>query len=95
MRERVDQLVGFGAESIWVSTFHSTCVRILRRLSLIHICSGWIVAAQAGKDAVMGSFYTTGQYILIFLTGSFLVLVYLFSSLAKRVSRSEGLLRCV
>ena len=26
MRERVDQLVEFGAESIWVSTFHSTCV---------------------------------------------------------------------
>ena len=51
-----------------------------------------MVAAQAGKDAVMGSLYTTGQYILIFLTGSFLVLVYLFSGLAKRVSRSEGLL---
>lgn len=31
MRERVDSLVGFGAESIWVSTFHSACVRILRR----------------------------------------------------------------
>jgi ATP-dependent DNA helicase UvrD/PcrA len=31
MRERVDSLVGFGSESIWVSTFHSTCVRILRR----------------------------------------------------------------
>ena len=31
MRERVDDLVGFGAEHIWVSTFHSTCVRILRR----------------------------------------------------------------
>ena len=31
MRERVDKLGGFGAESIWVSTFHSTCVRILRR----------------------------------------------------------------
>ncbi len=31
MRERVDRLVGFGADSIWVSTFHSTCVRILRR----------------------------------------------------------------
>lgn len=31
MRERIDDLVGFGAESIWVSTFHSTCVRILRR----------------------------------------------------------------
>lgn len=31
MRERVDRLVGFGADQIWVSTFHSTCVRILRR----------------------------------------------------------------
>ena len=31
MRERVDKIVGFGSESIWVSTFHSTCVRILRR----------------------------------------------------------------
>ena len=31
MRERVDRIVSYGAESIWVSTFHSTCVRILRR----------------------------------------------------------------
>lgn len=31
MRERIDDLVGYGSESIWVSTFHSTCVRILRR----------------------------------------------------------------
>ena len=31
MRERVDRLVSFGAESVWVSTFHSACVRILRR----------------------------------------------------------------
>lgn len=31
MRQRVDKLVGFGAESVWVSTFHSACVRILRR----------------------------------------------------------------
>ena len=31
MRERVDRIVGFGADQIWVSTFHSTCVRILRR----------------------------------------------------------------
>ncbi len=31
MRERVDKIVGYGAESIWVSTFHATCVRILRR----------------------------------------------------------------
>ncbi len=31
MRERIDQMVGHGSESIWVCTFHSTCVRILRR----------------------------------------------------------------
>ncbi len=33
MRERVDRLIGFGAESVWISTFHSMCVRILRRHS--------------------------------------------------------------
>ncbi|MBR5578645.1 MAG: UvrD-helicase domain-containing protein [Lachnospiraceae bacterium] len=31
MKERVQDIVGYGAEQIWVSTFHSTCVRILRR----------------------------------------------------------------
>jgi len=31
MKERVERLVGPGSEQIWVSTFHSTCVRILRR----------------------------------------------------------------
>ena len=31
MRERVDHLVGLGSESVWVSTFHAACVRILRR----------------------------------------------------------------
>ena len=31
MKERVENLVGMGSDSIWVTTFHSTCVRILRR----------------------------------------------------------------
>ncbi|HBA48331.1 MAG TPA: ATP-dependent DNA helicase PcrA, partial [Lachnospiraceae bacterium] len=31
MRERVDRLVELGAGQVWVATFHSTCVRILRR----------------------------------------------------------------
>lgn len=31
MKERVRDIVGFGSDQIWVSTFHSTCVRILRR----------------------------------------------------------------
>lgn len=31
MRERVDSLIGEGGQQVWVSTFHSSCVRILRR----------------------------------------------------------------
>lgn len=31
MRERVNSIAGFGAEEVWVSTFHSSCARILRR----------------------------------------------------------------
>ena len=31
MRERVDNMIGFGSREIWVMTFHSCCVRILRR----------------------------------------------------------------
>ncbi|WP_354187668.1 DNA helicase PcrA [Arthrobacter sp. UYCu712] len=31
MRERVEALVGARAKTMWVSTFHSSCVRILRR----------------------------------------------------------------
>ncbi len=31
MKERVNHIVGFGSEQVWVSTFHSSCVRILRR----------------------------------------------------------------
>ena len=33
MRERIDRLVGYGSDSIWVATFHSTCGRILRRFA--------------------------------------------------------------
>lgn len=33
MKERVEKLVGLGSEAIWVTTFHSSCVRILRRFA--------------------------------------------------------------
>ncbi len=33
MRERIDHMVDFGAEGVWVSTFHSSCVRILGRFA--------------------------------------------------------------
>lgn len=31
MKERVENLVGMGSDKIWVTTFHSTCLRILKR----------------------------------------------------------------
>lgn len=31
MRDRIQNIVGYGSDGIWVSTFHSACVRILRR----------------------------------------------------------------
>ncbi|MEW5768181.1 MAG: UvrD-helicase domain-containing protein [bacterium] len=31
MKGRVEKLIGMAAQSVWVATFHSTCVRILRR----------------------------------------------------------------
>ncbi len=33
MRERVNNLAGYGADQVWVATFHSTCVRILRQFA--------------------------------------------------------------
>ena len=31
MKERIEKMVGQGGDAVWVATFHSTCVRILRR----------------------------------------------------------------
>ncbi|MGN0169744.1 MAG: DNA helicase PcrA [Lachnospiraceae bacterium] len=31
MKRRIEELAGFGSDAVWVSTFHSCCVRILRR----------------------------------------------------------------
>ena len=31
MRERIEKMLDFGAQEMWISTFHSSCVRILRR----------------------------------------------------------------
>ena len=54
MRERVDRLIGFGAQSVWISTFHSMCVRILRR----HI-------DQIGYDGSFTIYDTDDQKALI------------------------------
>ena len=50
MKERVENLVGVGSDSIWVTTFHSTCVRILRRY-----------ADRIGYDNNFAIYYTDDQ----------------------------------
>ena len=54
MRDRIDKLVGYGSESIWVATFHSTCVRILRRhIDLIGYDSNFTIYDTDDSKSVM------------------------------------------
>ena len=54
MRNRVDRLVGFGSESIWVATFHSSCVRILRRyIELIGFSNNFSIYDTDDQKVVM------------------------------------------
>jgi len=58
MRERVQKLLGPTAPDLWVATFHSTCVRILRRdISHLGFSRGFVIYDQADglgvvKDAL-------------------------------------------
>lgn len=54
MRERVDKLIGFGSEQVWVSTFHSTCVRILRRhIDLLGYSTNFAIYDTDDQKSVM------------------------------------------
>ena len=56
MRERVDRLVSFGSDQIWVSTFHSACVRILRRhIDRIGMDNGFTIYDADDQRTVMKS----------------------------------------
>jgi DNA helicase-2/ATP-dependent DNA helicase PcrA len=48
MRERVEKLLGNAAEGLWVTTFHSACVRILRRdVGHLGISRGFVIYDEA------------------------------------------------
>lgn len=54
MRERVNKLVGFGSESVWVATFHATCVRILRRhIDLVGYDTSFTIYDSDDQKSVM------------------------------------------
>ena len=54
MRERVDRIIGFGCEQIWVSTFHATCGRILRRhIDLLGYQSNFTIYDSDDQKSIM------------------------------------------
>lgn len=54
MRERVDKIAGFGSDSVWVSTFHSACVRILRRhIDLLGFDTNFTIYDSDDQKSVM------------------------------------------
>ena len=54
MRERVNKIAGRGAESVWVSTFHSACVRILRRhIEVLGFSSNFTIYDTDDQKTVM------------------------------------------
>ena len=54
MRERVQKLLGPGAEGVWLGTFHSTCVRILRRdIGHLGFSRGFAIYDQADSLALV------------------------------------------
>ncbi|MCI5775107.1 MAG: UvrD-helicase domain-containing protein [Aerococcus sp.] len=54
MKARVQQLIGEASRGMWVSTFHSMCVRILRRESeAIGISRNFTIADPAGQLSVI------------------------------------------
>ena len=56
MRERVNKIAGMGAESVWVSTFHSACVRILRRhIEVLGFGSNFTIYDTEDQKTVMKS----------------------------------------
>ncbi len=68
MRERVDGLVEHGADSVWVSTFHSLCVRILRRfIENIGYESGFSIYDTDDQKSLMKQIFkstdTNSKYI--------------------------------
>ncbi len=54
MRERVEKMLGPGAEGVWLSTFHSTCVRVLRRdIGHLGFSRGFAIYDQADSLALV------------------------------------------
>jgi DNA helicase-2/ATP-dependent DNA helicase PcrA len=54
MRERLEKLVGLAAERLWVATFHSTCLKILRReIKELGYTSDYVIYDDADQQTLI------------------------------------------
>ncbi|MBR3368012.1 MAG: UvrD-helicase domain-containing protein, partial [Lachnospiraceae bacterium] len=54
MRDRVDQILGGTGQGVWISTFHSMCVRILRRhIDLLGYESSFVIYDTDDQKTLM------------------------------------------
>lgn len=54
MKERVDSLIGPRAQDMWICTFHSACVRILRReISCLGFDSNYVIYDSADQQTLL------------------------------------------
>lgn len=83
MKERVTAIVGEEAEKIWISTFHSSCVKILRRdISHIGFDRNFSIYDESDKEKVIKECY---KQLNISLTDKFLPI----KSVMAEISRSK------
>jgi DNA helicase-2/ATP-dependent DNA helicase PcrA len=55
MRERVERLLGRSAQGTWISTFHSACVRILRRhIDRLGFQKNFVIMMRSGAPSQIG-----------------------------------------
>ncbi|MFZ5944333.1 MAG: DNA helicase PcrA [Bacillota bacterium] len=56
MKERLEKLVGLAVDQLWVSTFHSTCLKILRReIKALDYSSAFVIYDDADQQTLLKS----------------------------------------
>lgn len=54
MRERLERLIGLKADSLWVNTFHSACVKILRReIGVLGYTGNFVIYDDADQQTLI------------------------------------------
>lgn len=88
MKERVTAIVGDEAENIWISTFHSSCVRILRRdINHIGFDRNFSIYDESDKEKVIKECY---KQLNISLTDKFLPVKGVMAEISRQKDELIG-----